>query len=196
MDRRRTLTPIALLVMTLAVACQGGDQKSKGSPGGSPGLGGKSFDAAEFSCKKKSKKAAARLQLQAEAPTWDGEIKAFIKNKCLACHNAGGTPPDLSTYEGNADLAAMSLETMELTGAGRMPPAGGLTEDEIATFRAWVDGGTPESAGGGGGGDDDGDSDRDEDRESDGYEGADGEESESSEYDAKLCPNAARASGE
>jgi hypothetical protein len=181
--------------MTLAVACQGGDQKSKGSSGGSPGIGGQSFDAAEFSCKKKSKKKAARLLLQADVPTWDGEIKAFIKTKCLACHNAGGTPPDLSTYEGNVDNAAMSLETMELTGPGKMPPAGGLTEDELAAFRAWIDGGTPESAGGGG--DADGDADADGETEADDDDEGEGdEESEGGEYDDTLCPNAARAGGD
>lgn len=205
MDRRRTLTPIAALAMALAIACQGGDQKGKDSPGASSGVGGQSFNADAFSCKKKStkkdkkkdKKKGADLLLQADVPTWEGEIKAFIKTKCLACHGPGGTPPDLSTFEGNVDNAAMSLETMELTGAGKMPPAGGLTEDEIAAFRAWIDGGTPESVGGGGGGGDadgDADADAEADAEDDEDEEADDdEEAEDSEYDDTLCPNAARA---
>lgn len=194
MDRRRTVTPIAALAMALAIACQGGDQKSKGSSGPSSGVADQSFNADAFSCKKKAKKKGAGLLLQADVPTWEGEIKAFIKTKCLACHGAGGTPPDLSTYEGNVDNAAMSLETMELTGPGKMPPAGGLTEDELAAFRAWIDGGTPESVGGGGAGD--ADADVDDAAEDDDEEGEeDDDAAEDSEYDDTLCPNAARAGG-
>lgn len=185
------------LMVFLSVACQEDKKNNTPATGNVSGVAGKSFDAAEFSCKKKPQDRGANLVTIAE-PTWDSDIKALMKSACLPCHAAGATPPDLSAYGATAETAADNLERMQRTGQGVMPPAGQLPQDQIALFKAWLDVGTPESADGGGGSEDAADPGNSEGDPDEDPEGADGEDADDAsgesdgEYDSKLCPNAAR----
>lgn len=88
------------------------------------------------------------------APTWHGEVAPIFKAHCADCHAAGGVAPfDLSTYEAASAVAALAAATAE---ARTMPPWGAspgdvglkfdlsLSDDQIATLRAWADAGAPE----------------------------------------------------
>ena len=89
-----------------------------------------------------------------DPPTYHADIAPMVEENCSACHTADGIGPfDLSSYETIKPLAPLALQEIE---AGRMPPwmpdpscreyrdERYLTDDEIATFKAWVDAGTPE----------------------------------------------------
>jgi mono/diheme cytochrome c family protein len=89
-----------------------------------------------------------------EPPTYHADIAPMIDENCAACHTADGIGPfDLMAYDKLKPLAPLALQEIE---AGRMPPwmpdpecrdyrdERYLTDDEIATFKAWVDAGTPE----------------------------------------------------
>ncbi len=91
-----------------------------------------------------------------DAPTYFGAIKTLVDDNCVSCHFEGGeTPFSLQTLADVSGLAEVALGSIE---AGRMPPwraaddcqpyldRRGLTADEIATFRAWVEGGKLEGA--------------------------------------------------
>ena len=194
MDRRLITTAASALVVMLSFACQE-DSKKKNTESAAPvGLAGTSFDAEEFSCKKKAQTKGANL-ITADAPTWDDGIKSLMQSKCLPCHAAGATPPDLSSYQETAETVDDNLERIERTGAGVMPPAGKLPQDDIDLFKAWLDAGTPKSSDAGG--TSDGSADEDDDADADGDADADDEDADqegdsTGKYDSKLCPNAAR----
>jgi hypothetical protein len=86
---------------------------------------------------------------------WD-DVAPIIATRCAGCHSEGGIAPfQLDTY---ADASAMAELSAAVVEARTMPPwlvtADGscgdfsdpmvLTDEEIAAFRAWVDGGTEE----------------------------------------------------
>lgn len=86
---------------------------------------------------------------------WD-DVAPIIVQRCAGCHSEGGVAPfRLDTYEDAAAVAELAAVTVE---ARTMPPwlvtADGscgdfaaplaLDDDEIATFRAWVEGGVEE----------------------------------------------------
>ena len=201
MHRRLITTAVLTVGVMLSLACQEDAKNQKETAVPSQGISGTSFDAEEFSCKKKVKPRSAALFL-ADEPSWDNGIKALMQSKCLPCHAAGATPPDLSAHASTAETVEDNLERMQRTGAGVMPPAGQLPQKDIALFKAWLDAGTPESSGSTG--TSDGTADQAADGESDatadepGSDGDDEDEDEDdsavdeSEYDSKLCPNAAR----
>lgn len=74
--------------------------------------------------------------------TFTGGIKSLLDSKCNACHKAGGTPPDLTTYALAKAEGASSLATIE---DGSMPPGKPLPDDQKALFKNWVDAGYPEN---------------------------------------------------
>jgi mono/diheme cytochrome c family protein len=89
-----------------------------------------------------------------DPPTYYADIAPMVSDNCSACHTADGIGPfDLSSYEKLKPLAPLARQEIE---AGRMPPwmpdpscreyrdERYLSEEEIATFAAWVDAGTPE----------------------------------------------------
>lgn len=89
-----------------------------------------------------------------EPPTWSGEVMPIVHARCASCHSAGGAAPfALDTYAAMAPYASAALAAME---AGTMPPWPAdpdcrhyegerlLADGELDTFRAWVEGGTPE----------------------------------------------------
>ncbi|MGM0555534.1 MAG: hypothetical protein ACQEVA_04055 [Myxococcota bacterium] len=89
-----------------------------------------------------------------DPPTYYADIAPMVSENCSACHTADGIGPfDLSSYEKLKPLAPLALQEIE---AGRMPPwmpdpscreyrdERYLTQDEITTFAAWVDAGTPQ----------------------------------------------------
>ena len=78
---------------------------------------------------------------QAAKPTYVGGIKALLDSKCNACHKAGGTPPDLTSYDKAKAEGPASLATIE---DGSMPPAKPLADDQQALFKSWADAGFPE----------------------------------------------------
>jgi hypothetical protein len=93
-------------------------------------IAGKNFSDETFLCPKPG---AAALTADAEA-TYEGGIKALLEARCVTCHKAGGTSPDLSSYELAKAEGAASANRVA---AGTMP-AGGLGADEKALFAAWA----------------------------------------------------------
>jgi mono/diheme cytochrome c family protein len=72
---------------------------------------------------------------QSAGPTYKGQIAKFLQDKCVSCHKAGLTAPDLSTYDLAKANGAASLKDIN---AGTMPPGGGLSATEKTAFAAWV----------------------------------------------------------
>ncbi len=89
-----------------------------------------------------------------DPPTYHADIAPLVSENCSACHRAGGIGPfDLSSYDKLEPLAPLALQEIE---TGRMPPwmpdpdcrnyrnERYLSDAEIATFKEWVDAGSPE----------------------------------------------------
>lgn len=92
--------------------------------------------------------ACSKLGLVAEqatvaAPVWSGNIEPLIKTNCAGCHSANGTPPNLSTF---AAAKAAGVDSLEQIEAGKMPPSKKLAAADIATIKAWTEGGMPEKS--------------------------------------------------
>jgi hypothetical protein len=88
------------------------------------------------------------------AQTYAEHIAPLLQKHCVECHRPGvGAPFDLLTY---TDASKRARTIMKVVDSGRMPPwkperghtplvgERGMTDDEKATLRAWVDAGTPE----------------------------------------------------
>ncbi|MCO4769535.1 MAG: hypothetical protein KDA24_05845 [Deltaproteobacteria bacterium] len=93
------------------------------------------------------------------APTWHQDVAPLVAEHCQNCHAPGKIAPfDLVTYEDSKDIAGWLADTVE---ARTMPPWAAhdtdecetplpwkddarLTEEQIATFRAWATAGAPE----------------------------------------------------
>ena len=84
--------------------------------------------------------------------TYYQQLKPVIDAKCVGCHSADGIAPfPLTTYDEVAEVAGVALLNVEQR---KMPPwpanadcndylgDRSLSDDQIALFRAWVDGGT------------------------------------------------------
>lgn len=89
-----------------------------------------------------------------QAPTWHADVAPILKAHCADCHQEGGVAPfDLSTYATASEVASLVAASAE---ARTMPPWGAspgdvglkfdlsLSEDQIATLRAWADADAPE----------------------------------------------------
>jgi hypothetical protein len=89
----------------------------------------------------------------AKAPTYWHDVQPILAGRCVQCHTDGG----IGTFPltGYADVKAVGEVVANEVEARLMPPwkaVGGpaytndpsLTDDQIATIRAWVDGGMPE----------------------------------------------------
>jgi hypothetical protein len=89
------------------------------------------------------------------APTYHDDVAPILANHCNNCHHTGGIAPfPLDTYE---DAAAVAGLVKKATEARTMPPfpadnsgachtfqdARWLSDSELATLAAWVDGGAP-----------------------------------------------------
>lgn len=99
-----------------------------------------------------------------EGPTWSDDVAPIVATHCARCHSEGGPAPfSLADYASASAMAATSLAKMEGDAEPPylMPPWTALdteecapplpwkhderlSEEELATFRAWVDAGTPE----------------------------------------------------
>ena len=94
----------------------------------------------------------------APAPTWEADVAPILMGSCVGCHTAGGLAFALDSY---AAAGPMAAAVADATSAGRMPPWGAqetdectppapwkddlrLTAEQIATIRAWADGGAPQ----------------------------------------------------
>ncbi len=86
--------------------------------------------------------------------TYTREISRIIYKRCASCHYDGGkTPMSLLTYEEARPWAkAIKEEVLErrmppwgaLKGFGEFKHDNALTQEEISTIAAWVEGGAPE----------------------------------------------------
>ena len=94
-----------------------------------------------------------------DGPTWYGAVRGIVAENCVTCHREGGIGPfSMATYEEAKQMAAPALDAIE---KGRMPPWSPdpdcrryqderlMSEEAIATFREWVEAGTPEGEGDG-----------------------------------------------
>lgn len=88
------------------------------------------------------------------APTYYKDIKAIVDTQCVSCHQYGGAGPfSLAQYE---ELKVMGAPSAASISTGRMPPWHAdptcrphlnpriLSEEQKATFAAWVAAGMPE----------------------------------------------------
>lgn len=89
----------------------------------------------------------------ADAPTFASPVASIVFQHCTVCHREGGGAPfALTTYE---DVSRRARMIAEVTQSRRMPPwlaergevhfrnERGLSDDEIATLRAWAEAGAP-----------------------------------------------------
>ena len=84
--------------------------------------------------------------------TWNREISRVVYDRCASCHRPGGTAFSLMTYK-DAQPHADAIKASVI--ARRMPPWGavkgfgdfrndtGLTQEQVALFAEWVEGGAP-----------------------------------------------------
>jgi mono/diheme cytochrome c family protein len=84
--------------------------------------------------------------------TWNREISRVVFDRCAACHRPGGTAFSLMTYK-DAQPRADAIKASVV--ARRMPPWGAvkgfgdfrndtsLTQEQVALFAEWVEGGAP-----------------------------------------------------
>lgn len=77
--------------------------------------------------------------------TWTNFAEAFTQSYCVRCHSdppSGGAPFPLVTYD---DVVAQAAGCASEVESGGMPTSSPFpTADEIASFVAWVEAGTPE----------------------------------------------------
>ncbi|MCC6159383.1 MAG: hypothetical protein IT350_15135 [Deltaproteobacteria bacterium] len=77
--------------------------------------------------------------------TWTNFAEAFTQTYCVRCHGdppSGGAPFALVTYD---DMVAQAAGSASEVQSGGMPTSSPFpTADEIASFVAWVESGTPE----------------------------------------------------
>jgi hypothetical protein len=80
---------------------------------------------------------------------YNSKIKTYLDAKCVSCHKPNGSRAGspMENYANAKRFAAASVLRIE---SNTMPPSGGNTPDDMKTFRAWVDAGTPETAAVGG----------------------------------------------
>ena len=93
----------------------------------------------------------------AASPTWYDDVAPIVETHCSGCHQSGGvgfdlTSPDQATAMASAMAAAVEERRMPPWGAyetDACTPEHGwvddrrLTDEEIATFTAWAEGGAP-----------------------------------------------------
>src|SRR5215813_10171815 len=101
--------------------------------------------------KSPSKKTGKRAQA---APTFNKEVVRIFQKNCQTCHHPGDIAPfSLMTYKDARPWAAAIREQVILKkmppwkpapGCGDFRDARGLTQEEINTVVAWVDGGSTE----------------------------------------------------
>jgi hypothetical protein len=92
---------------------------------------------------------------QAQTPNWSEDVASIVYTHCTSCHRPGEVGPfPLTNYQ---EAVAWGNMIQYVTEIKYMPPwkpdanygpdflkDNSLTEDEIATIKAWVDGGMPE----------------------------------------------------
>src|SRR2546430_1758200 len=88
------------------------------------------------------------------APTFSRDVAPIVYNRCLECHRPGEAAPMAFTSYAEIRPWAKGIKQAVLT--RKMPPwladphfgafrnDRRLSEDEVATISAWVDGGAPE----------------------------------------------------
>jgi hypothetical protein len=91
--------------------------------------------------------------VEAQSPTYYGNIEAIIRNNCVACHHEGGLAPfSLETFD---DVTRKGDFIGHVTESKYMPPWKAdvsfqtyknerfLTDDEISTIQQWISNGMP-----------------------------------------------------
>ena len=85
--------------------------------------------------------------------TFSKEISRLINKRCATCHHEGGSAFSLTTYDQARPWAkAIKEEVLErrmppweaVKGFGEFREDRGLTQEELETISAWVEGGAPE----------------------------------------------------
>ena len=85
--------------------------------------------------------------------TFSKEISRLINKRCATCHQEGGSSFSLTTYDQARPWAkAIKEEVLErrmppweaVKGFGEFRDDRGLTQEELETISAWVEGGAPE----------------------------------------------------
>ncbi len=78
------------------------------------------------------------LALSIQAPAYESDVKPLVAAKCLSCHKAGATPPNLSDFENLRTSYDASLVAIK---AGRMPIGSMLGTPDIQLLEDWKSGG-------------------------------------------------------
>jgi photosystem II stability/assembly factor-like uncharacterized protein len=74
-----------------------------------------------------------------QTPTWETDIKGLFNDVDIACMKRRGL--DLSSYQ---DVKANAQGIYDAVSRGFMPPDNPWPEDWVATFKQWIDAGTPQ----------------------------------------------------
>jgi mono/diheme cytochrome c family protein len=107
-------------------------------PAGSPALGPHdSTDIAAFAATSFPYNSDSLAHKRGKRMYYDPMIKPVVDAQCGGCHGAGGTPPDLSSYDAVRASAIASLASMT---NGTMPPGGAVDGAFVADLMAWIDG--------------------------------------------------------
>ena len=84
--------------------------------------------------------------------TWSREISRIFYRRCIGCHREGSSAFSLTSYEQARPWAqAIKEEVLSrrmppwfaVKGFGEFKDDAGLSQEEIATIAAWVEGGAP-----------------------------------------------------
>jgi hypothetical protein len=142
---RRLLSILTLSSVATLAACSSGPDASSGSTSGTGGAG--------------SGSTASTGAGSAASPTFHKDVEPILQKSCQGCHAPGRIAPfGLLAY---ADVKALADTIVANTANGSMPPWGAietdeckprfgfrddkrLSESELATLKAWRDGGTLE----------------------------------------------------
>ena len=89
----------------------------------------------------------------AQTPSWSTDIASIVYSKCTPCHRTGEIAPfTLESYEDAVNVSGSIKHAVQSREMPPWPPASGhgtfmgnrsLSDQEIATIAAWVDGGAP-----------------------------------------------------
>jgi len=76
---------------------------------------------------------------------YNDDIKPLITSACIQCHANASSNGALDTFSAVSALASESLDRINRTGAGKMPPSTQLSLADRRKFQDWVDGNKPET---------------------------------------------------
>lgn len=102
-----------------------------------------SLVALTLACSKNNEEDLKKPVCDTSGVTYSGKIKPLFQQHCVSCHSSGKL--NLGDYNSTKQLALKGdlMEVLNYNGPKKMPPAGKLSDCDIAFVKAWVDKGAP-----------------------------------------------------